>query len=117
MRNVKESNMFISLALIHVGHTPPAFTHPEPNEDDHGNTPEPDEADKFPEEGDEVENIPPMQPDVDPLERENPDVEELEDNEPLHQEDEDPEATLDQQDLKPTGETIVVDRRTGKDEL
>ncbi|GHE32763.1 hypothetical protein [Sphingobacterium griseoflavum] len=76
--------------------------------------PEPDERDKFPDEGDEVENLPPLQPDVDPIKRENPDVEELEENEELHTDQEDAENST---NIAPTGQTIVVDRRTGKDEL
>ena len=116
MKNLKKATNYLSLAIIHVGHTP-AFTNLEPDEQEETETTEPDDLDKFPDDGDEVENLPPTQPDVDPLKRKNPDEGELADNEPLQNDDEDPEATLDQQDLKPTGETIVVDRRTGKDEF
>lgn len=86
---------------------------------DEPKAPEPDEKDKFPDEGDEVENLPPIQPDVDPLERKNPDVDDLEENIPLQEEDEqedDPESLLDDDPI-PSGQTIVVERRTGKDEF
>lgn len=93
----------------------PKFALPDGDEE----APEPDEIDKFPEEGDEIENLPPMQPDVDPLERENPEEDDLEDNEPLDDTD---EATTEKENLlekqpTPTGQTIVVERRIGKDGL
>lgn len=80
---------------------------------------EPDDIDKFPDEGEEIENLPPLQPDVDPLERENPDVDDLEDNEPLHDTE---ETSTDVENMgieqnTPTGQTIVVDRHIGKDGL
>ncbi|WP_131555319.1 hypothetical protein [Sphingobacterium deserti] len=113
MRTVKEPTSYLSLALIHVGH---AFADADPDEQKREEAVEPDEMDKFPDEGEGVENLPPTQPDVNPLERENPDTSES-DNESLEKEENDPESTLDEQDLKTTGETIVVDRRTGKDEF
>lgn len=81
------------------------------------NDPEkPDELDKFPKEGDEIENLPPVQPDVDPLQRENPDLDEWEENVELDIDDDDLEKEAAIEQHIPPGETIVVDRRTGKDE-
>lgn len=77
----------------------------------------PDELEKFPKEGQEIENLPPVQPDVDPLERENPDLDEWEENEELDIDNEDLEKDAAIEQYIPQGETIVVDRRTGKDEL
>lgn len=78
--------------------------------------PEPDDLDKFPDETEEVENLPPLQPDVDPLERDNPDADELEDNEPLNEHpDEEEEIENHVEQVRPTGQTIVVDRHIGKD--
>ncbi|MFD2966017.1 hypothetical protein [Sphingobacterium bambusae] len=82
------------------------------------NDPEkPNELDKFPKEGEEIENLPPVQPDVDPLERENPDLDEWEENEELDIDDEDLEKEAAIEQHIPQGQTIVVDRRMGKDEL
>ncbi|GEM_PF-2101343 len=111
MKRTSIHNPAVIALMVHTQRAADAL--PKKNADD----PEkPDELDKFPKEGQEIENLPPVQPDVDPLERENPDVEELEENEKLDIDDDDLEKEAAIEQHIPQGETIVVDRRIGKDE-
>lgn len=105
------ARIVLSFALLKAG--PKDAAGEEKDDKDNG---EPDDLDKFTEDGEEVENLPPVQPDVDPLKRENPDQEDIQDNEPLTTEKKSKEKKTVSAASPPITETIVVDRNIGKDD-